>query len=257
VARLHPTAIVDPRAKLAGDVSVGPYAVIGEDVELAEGVQVDAHVVIRGKTSIGRRTRIFPFAVLGEAPQVRGNIGDPTALAIGEDNLIREFVSIHVGTPEGGGCTRIGDDNLIMNHVHIAHDCDIGSHCEITSYSGLSGHVVVGDHSVLGGKTGVHQFVRIGESVFTAGGAMLTRDAAPFTRVAGDRARHMGLNAVGLRRRGFGAQEIAGVKHALHLVFNSKLLLEAALERVEAECSGAEVARLVAFLRQSERGFIR
>jgi UDP-N-acetylglucosamine acyltransferase len=258
VARVHPTAVVDPRAKLAGSVAVGPFAVIGEDVELADGVEVGAHVVIRGKTSIGCRTRIFPFALVGAEPQVRGPAGEPAALAIGEDNVLREFVSIHVGTPAGGGCTRIGDDNLIMNHVHVAHDCEIASHCEITSYTGLGGHVVVGDHAVLGGKTGVHQFVRIGESVFTAGNSMLTKDAAPFTRVAGDRARYVGLNGVGLQRRGLAAEVVAALKHAMHLIFQSKLLLEPALERVEAECCGAaEVARLVAFLRQSERGFIR
>jgi UDP-N-acetylglucosamine acyltransferase len=256
VARLHPTAVVDPRAKLAGDVAVGPYAVIGEDVELAEGVDVGAHVVIAGKTSIGRGTRISPFAVLGAAPQVRDRGTVPSALAIGERNLIREFVSIHVGTSRGG-CTRIGDDNLIMNHVHIAHDCDVGSHCELTSYTGLGGHVTVGDHAVLGGKTGVQPFVRIGESVFTAGNSMLTLDAAPFTRVAGDRARHVGLNRVGLQRRGFEASTIATLKHALRLVFQSKLRLATAFERVAAECRGPEVERLVAFLRQSERGFIR
>ena len=258
MARIHPTAVVDPRAKLAEDVEVGPYVVIGEGVDLAEGVEIGSHVNIVGKTAIGARTRVFPFAVLGTAPQVRGFDGETTALAIGEDNVIREYVSIHIGTREGGGCTRVGGDNMIMNNVHIAHDCQIGSHCVLTSFSGMGGHVAIEDHVVLGGMTGIHQFVRVGESVFTGGNSMLTQDAPPFARVVGDRARFAGLNTIGLERRGFAQETIAELKHAMHLLFHSKLHLEPALERVERDCGGSsEVARLVHFLRYSERGFIR
>jgi UDP-N-acetylglucosamine acyltransferase len=258
MARIHPTAVVDPRAKIADGVEVGPYVVIAEGVELAEGVEIGSHVDIMGRTSIGARTRVLPFAVLGAEPQVRGFDGETTALAIGEDNVIREHVSIHIGTRKGGGCTRIGDDNMIMNNVHIAHDCQIGSHCVLTSYSGLGGHVAIDDHAVLGGKTGIHQFVRIGESVFTGGNSMLAKDAPPFTRVAGDRARFVGLNTIGLERRGFPHETIAKLKHAMHVLFQSKLLLEPALEKVEGDCGDSpEVARLIHFLRQSERGFIR
>jgi UDP-N-acetylglucosamine acyltransferase len=258
MARVHPTAVVDPRAKLAEAVEVGPYVVIGENVELADGVEVGPHAVITGKTAIGRDTRIFPFAVLGAEPQVRNLSGEATALVIGERNVIREYVSIHIGTQTGAGCTRIGDDNMIMNHVHIAHDCRIGSHCELASYAGLGGHVEIADHVVLGGKTGIHQFVRVGESAFTGGNSMLAKDAPPFTRVAGDRARFVGLNTVGVKRRGFAEEAIAALKHAMHLIFQSRLLLEPALERAEGECgSSREVARLIRFLRQSERGFIR
>jgi len=258
MARVHPTAVVDPRAKLADAVEVGPYGVIGENVELAEGVEVGPHAVITGKTAIGRGTRIFPFVVLGSEPQVRDFSGEPTALVIGERNVIREYVSIHIGTQAGAGCTRIGDDNMIMNHVHIAHDCRIGSHCELAAYAGLGGHVEIGDHAVIGGKTGIHQFVRVGESAFTGGNSMLVKDAPPFTRVAGDRARFVGLNTIGLKRRGFADDVIAALKHALHLIFQSRLLLEPALERAEGECGGSrEVASLIRFLRQSERGFIR
>jgi len=258
MARVHPTAVVDPRAKLADDVVVGPYAVIGGDVDLAHGVEVVSHAQIMGKTTVGARTRIFPFTVLGAEPQVSGFSGDTTTLVIGEDNIIREHVSIHIGTLAGGGCTRIGDGNMIMNNVHVAHDCQVGSSCTLSSYSGMGGHVSVGDHVVLGGKTGVHQFVRIGESVFTGGNSMLVKDAPPFTRVAGDRARFMGLNTVGLERRGFPHETIAKLKHAVHLLFQSRLLLEPAMQQVERECSDSpEVARLVWFLRQSERGFIR
>jgi len=258
MARIHPTAVVDPRAKLAEDVSVGPYVVIGEDVELAEGVEIGSHVNIMGRTAIGARTRVFPFAILGSDPQVRGFSDETTALAIGGGNVIREYVSIHIGTRKGGSCTRIGDDNMIMNNVHIAHDCQIGSHCVLAAFSGMGGHVAIEDHVVLGGMTGIHQFVRVGESVFTGGNSMLTKDAPPFTRVAGDRARFVGLNTIGLERRGFPHATIAKLKHAMHLLFHSKLLLEPALESVERDCGDSpEVARLVHFLRQSERGFIR
>jgi UDP-N-acetylglucosamine acyltransferase len=258
MARIHPTAIVDPRAKLAEGVEVGPYAVIGEGVELAESVEIGSHVAIMGKTSIGARTRVFPFAILGSDPQVRGLSAAPAALAIGEDNVIREYVSIHVGTQKGGGCTRVGDDNLIMNNVHIAHDCQVGSHCDLAAFSGMGGHVVVEDHVVLGGMTGIHQFVRVGESAFTGANSILVKDAPPFARVAGDRARFTGLNTVGLERRGFPGETIAKLKHAMHLLFHSKLRLEPALEQVVRDCAGSpEVARLVDFLRRSERGFIR
>jgi UDP-N-acetylglucosamine acyltransferase len=258
MARIHPTAVVDPRAKLAEGVEVGPYVVIGEGIELAEDVAIGSHANLMGKTSIGARTRVFPFAILGSDPQVRGFSGETTALAIGEDNIIREYVSIHIGTVKGGGCTRVGDHNLIMNNVHIAHDCQVGSHCELAPFSGLGGHVVVEDHVVLGAMTGIHQFVRVGESVFTAANSMLAKDALPFSLVAGDRARFMGLNTVGLERRGFRPETIAELKHAMHVLFHSKLLLEPALEQVERECAGSpEVARLVDFLRCSKRGFIR
>jgi UDP-N-acetylglucosamine acyltransferase len=258
MARIHPTAVVDPRAKLAEDVAVGPCAVIGESVELAEEVEVGPHAVITGKTTIGRGTRVFPFAVLGCEPQVRGASGEPTALVIGERNIIREYVSIHAGSQAGTGCTRVGNDNMIMNHVHIAHDCRVGSHCELAAYAGLGGHVELGDHVVLGGKTGIHQFVRVGELAFTGGNSMLVKDAPPFSRVAGDRARFVGLNTIGLKRRGFADEVIASLKHAMHVIFQSRLLLAPALERVEGECNGSrEVGRLVHFLRQSERGFIR
>jgi UDP-N-acetylglucosamine acyltransferase len=258
MAHFHPTAVVDPRAKLADDVSVGPCAVIGEHVELAPGVEIGPHAVVTGRTSIGRDTRVFPFAALGGEPQIRGYAGEPTALVIGERNVIREHVAIHLGSPEGVGRTSIGDDNLIMNHVHVAHDCVVGSHCELASYAGLGGHVELADHVVLGGKTGVHQHVRIGESAFAGGNSMLAKDAPPFSRVAGDRARFVGLNTLGLTRRGFAKDAIAALKHAMHLIFQSRLLLEPALERAEGECGGSrEVARLIRFLRQSERGFIR
>lgn len=258
MASIHATAVVDPRAKIADDVEIGPYAVIGEGVELASGVEIGSHAHLEGATVVGTGTRIFPFAVIGTEPQVRGFEGPTSALVIGRNNVIREFAAIHVGTADGGGCTRIGDDNLIMNNVHVAHDCQIGSHCIIATFTALAGHVVVEDYVVFGAMTGVHQFARIGESAFTGANSMVSMDAPPFSRVAGDRARFIGLNTLGLQRREFPAETVATLKHAFHLLFQSKLRLEPAIARVEQECPDCpEVDRLLAFLRSSERGFIR
>jgi len=256
--RIHPTAVVDPAAKLADDVEVGPLSYVGPGVELGPGVVVANQVGLTGLTRVGARTRIHPFAALGGDPQDRSFAGERTRLEIGADNVIREGATLHVGTPRGGGCTRIGDDNLIMNGAHVAHDCQVGSHVIVASYVGLAGHVVVEDHAVLGAYTGVHQFARVGESVMTAANSMLSQDAPPFAMVAGDRARVVGLNAVGVRRRGFSEEAVRALKHAFHLLFSSKLRHETALARVREELAGSpEVARLVRFLEGSTRGVCR
>ncbi len=258
MAAVHPTAVVDPRARLADDAEVGPFVLVGPDVELGSAAVVGAHAVVVGRTTIGARTRIFPFAAVGGDPQDRSFAGEPTRLEIGADNVIREHVTIHLGTPKGGGCTRIGDDNLIMNGAHVAHDCQIGSHTILASFTGLAGHVVVEDYAVLGAYTGVHQFSRVGESVMSAANAKLSQDAPPFSMVAGDRARLVGVNSVGLKRRGLSAETRESIKRAFHLIFFSKLRLEPALARVREELGDSpEVARLVAFLEKSERGFCR
>lgn len=258
MARVHPTAVVDPRARLADDVAIGPYVVIGPDVELATGVEIVSHVHVMGRTAIGARTRVFPFAVLGADPQVRDGRREATTLQVGEDNVIREHVTIHTGTRSGGPGTRIGDGNLLMNNAHVAHDCRVGSHCELSAFAALSGHVTLEDHAVLGGKSGIHQHVRVGESAFAGAGAILTRDALPFSRVAGDRARFVGLNTLGLLRRGFGSDTIERLKHAMHLLLHSKLLLAVAVERIARECGDApEVAKLLGFATSSQRGFAR
>ncbi len=255
---IHPTAVVAEGAKLAPGVRIGPYAVIGPEVELAARVEVGPHSTLTGRTSVGERTRIFASCVIGTEPQIVGFAGEPTRLVIGQDNIIREFAVIHVGSPKGVGCTRIGDANYVLNNVHVAHDCQIGSHCVLASYSALAGHVVVEDFAVFGAMTGVHQHVRIGESAFTGASSMISKDAPPFSRVAGDRARFVGLNRVGIERRGFSPATIAALKHAFHLLFQSKLRLEQALARAEEESGEVpEVRRLLAFLRSSERGFIR
>ena len=221
-------------------------------------MSIGAHATVIGCSRIGSRTRVFPYACLGGEPQIKDFMGDATRLEIGRDNVIREHTSIHVGSPEGDGCTRIGDDNLIMNAAHIGHDCQIGSCCIVASFCGLAGHVRVEDHAVLGAYTGVHQHARVGESVMAASNAKLSQDAPPFSMVAGDRARLVGVNHVGLRRRNFSGEAMRSVKRAFHIVFHSKLRLESALHRVREELGNSpEVERLVCFLETSERGFCR
>jgi UDP-N-acetylglucosamine acyltransferase len=258
LAEIHPTACVEDGAILAPDVVVGPFVFIGREVELGAGVEVGSHAALWGRTRVGAGSRIFPHACLGGEPQDQAFEGEATRLEVGVRTVIREHVTIHVGTERGGGCTRVGDDNFIMNNAHVGHDCQIGSHIIIAPYSGLGGHVKVEDFAVLGAYSGVHQYVRVGESVMAAGGTKLSQDAPPFTMVAGDRARLVGLNSVGLRRRGFAPETRRQIKHAFHLIFQSKLLLEDALARVDAEIGGVpEVERLVSFLRKTERGFCR
>lgn len=256
--RIHPTACVEEGAILADDVVVGPLSFVGSEVELGAGVEIGSHVSLSGRTRIGPGSRVFPFACLGGPPQDRDFRGETTRLEIGAGTVIREHVTIHVGTTRGGGCTRVGDDNFIMNGAHIGHDCQIGSHTIIASFCGLAGHVKVEDFAVLGAYTGVHQYARVGESVMAASGAMLSLDAPPFAMVAGDRARLVGLNSVGLERRGFSDKTHGEIKHAFHLIFASRLPLEQALARVDEEVGGVpEVERLVSFLRKTERGFCR
>jgi UDP-N-acetylglucosamine acyltransferase len=255
---LHPTACVEDGAILAPDVSVGPFAFVGREVELGPRVTVAAHATLLGQTRIAADCRIFSHACLGGEPQVRGFKGEATRLEIGLRTEVRENVTIHLGTPEGGGCTRIGDDNYIMNGAHIGHDCQIGNETIIASFCGLAGHTTVDDYAVLGAYTGLHQYTRVGESVMVAGGSKISLDAPPFAMVAGDRARLVGLNTIGLRRRGFSAETRRQIKHAFHLIFRSRLRLEEALARVGEEIGGVpEVERLVSFLQKTERGFCR
>ena len=255
---IHSSAVVEDGATLADDVVVGPFAFIGGEVGLAAGVRVAAHATLIGQTRLGPGSVVFPHACLGGAPQDREFSGESTRLEIGARTQIREHVTINVGTVRGGGCTRLGDDNFVMNSAHIGHDCQIGDNTIIASFCGLGGHTRVDDFAVLGAYTGLHQYARIGESVMVAGGAKISRDAPPFTMVAGDRARIVGLNTVGLRRRDFSTKTRSQIKHAFHLIFQSKLRLEEALAKVDEEIGAVpEVERLVRFLRKSERGFCR
>ncbi len=256
--RIHPSAVVDPRAKLAEDVEIGPLAVVGPEVELAAGVVVKSHATVTGRTSVGERTRIFPYVVLGEEPQDKSFSGETTELVIGADNVIRENAVIHVGTRKGGGCTRIGDDNLIMNGVHVGHDGQIGSHVILASQSALGGHVVVEDHAVVGGLCGIHQQARVGESAMVAALTGVSKDTPPFALTAGGRARIVGVNSVGLRRRGFPPETRRAIKRAFHLLFRSRTRLSDAIERCRGELGDRpEVERLLRFVESSKRGVSR
>lgn len=256
--RVHPTAVIEAGAQLAPGVEVGSHATIGPDVCLASGVVVEPHAVVCGRTQVGQGTRIHSFAAVGGAPQDRDHRGESTTLEIGCYNVIREHVTIHVGTLLGGGRTRIGDHNYLMNASHVAHDCQVGSHCVISSFAGLGGHAVVEDHAVLGAYTGVHQFARVGESVMSAANAKVSMDVPPFALVAGDRARILGLNQLGMERRNFSSKTRSALKHAFHVLFHSKLRLGAAVQKVRDELPGVpEVEHLVGFLERSERGFCR
>ena len=255
---IHPTACVEPGAELGDGVRIGAFAVVGAEVELQAGVEVGPHATLLGRTRVGPECRIYPHACLGAAPQDREFDGEITRLEIGARTVLREHTTVNVGTTRGGGCTRIGDDNFLMNGAHVGHDCQIGDQTIVSSFCGLGGHSRVDDFAVLGAYTGLHQHARVGESVMVAGGAKVSRDAPPYSMVAGDRARIVGLNSVGLRRRGFDAETRARIKRAFHLIFQSKLRLDDALARVEEEIGAiAEVERLVTFLRKTERGFCR
>jgi UDP-N-acetylglucosamine acyltransferase len=255
---IHPTAIVHPGARLAADVEVGPYAVIGDEVEIGPGSFVGAHTVIQGPTRIGRDNRIFQFVSLGEIPQDKKYKGEHTALEIGNGNTIREFCTFNRGTAQDAGVTRLGDDNWIMAYVHLAHDCQVGSHTVFANNAQLAGHVHVGDHAILGGFTGVHQYVHIGAHVITAVGTVVLQDIPPFVTAAGNTAKPYGINSEGLRRRGFSAETITQIKRAYKSLYRSGLSLEDARREIAAQLADCgELKPLVEFLDQSRRAIIR
>jgi UDP-N-acetylglucosamine acyltransferase len=258
MALVHPTAIVHPDAQLHETVEVGPYAVIGAKARLGAGTRVGPHVVIEGRTTIGERNRIFQFASVGAAPQDLKYRGEDTELVLGDDNMVREFTTLHIGTAGGGGVTRIGSRNLFMAYSHVAHDCVVGNGCILANCAALGGHVVLEDHAILGGLSAVHQFTRVGRNAFIAGGSMVAMDVPPYCLAQGDRAELVGLNLEGLRRHGFTEEQMGRLKEAYRLLFRSKLNLSEALARLEAEqCGHPEVDHLVAFIRQSKRGLTR
>lgn len=256
---IHATAIVHPRAHLGANVSVGPYSIIGEHVELGDGTQVGAHAVITGHTRIGRDNRIFQFVSLGEVPQDKKYAGEPTRLEIGDRNMIREFCTFNLGTAQDLGVTRIGNDNWIMAYVHIAHDCQVGNHTIFANNASLAGHVHLGDHVVLGGFTGVHQFCKVGAHVITAVNSAVYKDIPPYVLAAGsDGAKPNGINSEGLKRRGFSPEAIAIVKQAYKTLYRNSLTLEEAKTAlVEQARTHAEVQIIVDFLATSTRGIIR
>ena len=255
---IHPTAIIEPGARLAAGVSVGAYSLIGAQVEIGAGSLIGPHVVLSGRTRIGRNTRIWQFSSIGEPPQDKKYAGEDTAVEIGDGNTIREYVTINRGTAGDAGVTRVGDDNWIMAYVHFAHDCQIGSHTIFANACELAGHVRVGDWAILGATTLVHQFVQIGAHSFTGMGTYLDRDLPPFVRAAGNMAQPYGINSVGLRRRGFAAGTIEALKRAYRTIYRSGLGQDEARSELESQARDcAEVRLVLDFLNASKRGYIR
>ena len=255
---VHSTAIVAPGAKLHATAEVGPYAVIGPQVEIGAGTTVGPHAVIDGRTRLGERNKVFQFASVGAPPQDLKYAGEDSALEIGNENLIREFTTLHKGTKGGGGVTRIGDRNLFMAYAHVAHDCQVGNGCVLANAATLGGHVEIGDNVILGGLAAVHQFTRIGQHAFVAGGAMVVMDVPPFCIAQGDRAELAGVNTIGLARHGFGEDRITRVKEAYRILFRSKLPLEEAVERLRTELGDqSEIQTLLTFVTTSQRGLTR
>ena len=256
---IHPTAIVSPDAKIHPSCKIGPYCTVGPEVEIGEGCELVSHVVVEGPTKIGARNRFFPFSSIGLAPQDISYAGEPTQLEIGDNNVIREFVTINRGTAKGGGLTRIGSHTLIMAYTHIAHDCVIGDHVIMANAATLGGHVIVEDWATVGALCPVHHFVRIGTHAFIGGGTTVTRDVLPFSKTAAERGtRAYGLNAVGLERRGFSKERIRKIHHAYKILLASKLNTSQALEKLKAEADRwDDVEMLIRFIEASERGVIK
>ena len=255
---IHATAIVDPAARLADGVTVGPYSIIGPRVEIGAGTWVGAHVVLDGRTRIGPENRIWHFASIGAPPQDKKYAGEDTGVEIGARNTIREYVTINRGTHLDAGVTRVGDDNWIMAYVHFAHDCQIGSKTIFANACQLAGHVWVGDWAIFGATTLVHQFVHVGAHAFTGMGTYLPQDLPPFVTAAGNMAKPYGINKEGLKRRGFSAEAIDGLKRAYRTLYRKGLGLEEARRELEAQAADcARVREILDFLSKSKRGIIR
>ena len=254
--KAHPTAIIDSRAKIACSVTVGPYSVIGAEVELGEYCEVMPHVVLGGPTKMGRGNRIFPHASIGLDPQDMKYGGERTWLEVGDENIFREFVSVHRGTAEGGGVTRIGSHNLLMAYVHIAHDCLLGDHVIMANGASLAGHIEIGSHATVGPFCGIHQFTRIGAYSFLGAYTVVNRDVLPYSKTTAPRPMEvLGANRLGLERRGLSKEEVAELDKAFRLLCRSKLNTSQALEEIEAQgLRSKHVQALVEFIRSSERG---
>ncbi|MBN2468582.1 MAG: acyl-ACP--UDP-N-acetylglucosamine O-acyltransferase [Deltaproteobacteria bacterium] len=255
---IHTTAIIDPSAVLADGVRVGPYSIIGADVIVGDDTTIDGHVIIKGPVEIGKRCRIFPFASIGDIPQDLKFKGEKTKVIIGDDNTIREYVTINRGTAEGEGTTSIGNNNFLMAYSHIAHDCKIKNHVIFANGATLAGHITIEDYAILGGLVAVHQFATIGRNAFIGGCSAVSQDVPPYCLAVGNRARLHGLNLTGLKRAGFSAEAIRSLKQAYRLLFRSNLTLKEALSQVvQTITDSPEVDHLVAFIRGSKRGIHR
>jgi UDP-N-acetylglucosamine acyltransferase len=256
---IHPTAVIDPGARVPHSCSIGPYCVIGADVELGEKCELMSHVMIQGPTRIGSNNRFFPFCAIGIEPQDLSYKGEKTRLEMGDNNVVRECVTLNRGTVKGGGVTRIGSDTLIMAYAHVGHDSVIGDHAMLVNGATLAGHVTVEDWAVVGALCPVHQFVRIGAHSYIGGGTTITQDVLPFSKAVQPReVKAYGLNAIGLERRGFSKERIRKIHHAFRILINSKLNTSQALEKLKEEGDqGEDVAMLIRFVESSERGVIK
>lgn len=257
-AKIHATAIIDASAELDSSVEIGPYSVIGANVKIDAGTRVAGHVMINGPTTIGKNNQIFQYSSLGEAPQDKKYKGEPTLLAIGDNNTIREFCTFNRGTIQDKGMTKIGNDNWIMAYVHIAHDCQIGNHTIFANNSSLAGHVDIDDYAILGGFTLIHQFCKVGSHVITAVGSVVFKDIPPYVTAAGYDAKPHGINAEGLKRRGFSAESILQIKRAYKALYRNGLTLEEAkIELAAMQANTPEIGLLTDFLNVSTRGIVR
>jgi len=256
---IDPRAIIDPTAELDSDVHVGPFSIIGANVHIGAGTWVGPHVVINGHTRIGKNNKIYQFASLGEAPQDKKHKPeDVTFLEIGDGNEIREYCTMNRGTVQGGGYTRIGDDNWIMAYTHFAHDCHVGNHTIFANNSSLAGHVTIGDHVILGGFSLVHQFCRMGEHSFSGAGSVIFQDVPPYVTVAGNRAKAYGINKEGLRRRNFDKETIQALYRAYKIIYRNNYTQDEAIEHLEALAQQyPAVHTYINFLRESQRGIVR
>jgi UDP-N-acetylglucosamine acyltransferase len=256
---IHPTAIIDPAAKLHPSCNIGPYCVIGPDVDIAENCTLVSHLNIQGPTTIGSHNQFFPFSSIGLDPQDISYHGETTYLEIGDHNVIREYVTLNRGTAKGGGVTRIGSHTLIMAYSHVGHDSIIGDHAMLVNGATLAGHVTVEEWAVVGALCPVHQFVRIGAHSYIGGGTTITQDVLPFSKTSASRdTRAYGLNSVGLERRGFSKDRIRKIHHAYRVLLASKLNTSQALERLKSEADrGDDVDLLIRFIETSDRGVIK
>jgi len=256
---IHFSAIVDPGASVGKGVEIGPYSVIEKDVSIGEGTRIGPHVVIQSGTQIGKGCQIFQFSSIGEAPQAFAYKGEKTSLLIGDQNIIREFVTLHRGTPHGGGKTVIGNNNYFMAYAHVAHDCQIGNQVVMANGATLAGHILIEDHAIIGGLAAVHQFCRIGTYAILSGLTGVSQDVPPYTMAAGSRAKLYGLNTVGLKRHQFSEQTIKALKKAYRTIFRSCLTLEKAMKAIEEDDISLipEVRHLLDFIQHSKRGIHR
>jgi len=262
VGAIHPTAIVDPQARIDSTASIGPYTVIGPQVTIGAGTSVGPHCVIEGRTTIGRDNRIFQFASLGAIPQDKKYAGEPCELVIGDGNTIREFCTFNIGSPGGGGVTRVGDHNWIMAYTHVAHDCIVGNHTTLANNATMGGHVEIGDWVTVGGLSGIHQFVKIGAHAMVGFASAVSQDVPPFMLADGNPLAVRGFNVIGLRRRGFSAERIAAVKQMHRLLYREGKTLDQARTAIEALAAAtpeaaADVAMVGSFLAGAARGIAR